>query len=116
MATKGQASSKTASAGDLVETLLVLVGIVIRGCDLSLHSGQVQFGLVVVHPFTQDDHSVWFWYVPSLRNSGLPLGLTSGMSLHSGLPLVQFLVHCFTQDHLWFGVTVLTRPFTQNGC
>ena len=43
---KGQASSKTASAGDLVKTLLVLVGIVIGGCGLSLRLGQVWFGLV----------------------------------------------------------------------
>ena len=41
---KGQASGKNASAGDLVETLLVLIGIVIGGCGLSLRSGQVQFG------------------------------------------------------------------------
>ena len=58
VATKGQASSKTASAGDLVETLLVLIRIVIGNCGLSLRSGQVWFGLVVVHPFTQDYRSV----------------------------------------------------------
>ena len=84
MATKGQASNKTASAGDLVETLLVLGGIIIGGCSLSLHLGQVRFG------------SVQLWSTPSLRmtvrfgfgtslHSGLPLSLTSGTSLHSGL-------------------------------
>ena len=29
----------------------------------------VQFGSVVVHPFTQDDRLVQFWYVPSLRTT-----------------------------------------------
>ena len=60
---KGQARGKTASAGDLVETLLVLLEIVIEGYGLSLCLGQVPFGSVVVHPFTQDDCSVRFWYV-----------------------------------------------------
>ena len=65
--TKGQASGKTTSAVDLLETLPVLLGIVIGGYGLSLHSGQVQFGSVVIHPITQDDHSVRFWDIPSLR-------------------------------------------------
>ena len=68
-ATKGQASGKTTSAVDLLETLPVLLGIVIGGYSLSLRSGQVRFSSVVVHPFTQDDHSVRFWYVPSLRTT-----------------------------------------------
>ena len=35
----------------------------------SLGTSWVQSGLVVVHPFTQDDCSVQFWYIPSLRTT-----------------------------------------------
>ena len=43
---KGQASGKTTSAVDLLETLPVLFGIIIGGYGLSHHSGQVWFILV----------------------------------------------------------------------
>ena len=85
MATNGQASSKTASAGDLVEILLVLVGIVIGGCDL-LRSGQVRFGSVRLWSTPSLTMTIWFGFGTFLH-SGLLVGLTSGTSLHSGLPL-----------------------------
>ena len=69
---KGQASGKTTSAVDLLETLPVLLGIVMRGYGLSLlWKSSVWFSLVVVHPFTQDDCSILFWYVPSLGTTTL---------------------------------------------
>ena len=69
-AIKGQASCKTTSVVDLLETLPYLLGIIVGGYTLSFQLGQVQFSLIVVHAFTQDDHSVQFWYVPSLRTTG----------------------------------------------
>ena len=84
VATKGQANGKTTSVVDLLETLPVLLGIVIEGYSLSLHSGQVRFSLVRLWSTPSLRMTVWFSFGMSLH-SGLPLSLTSGTSLHSGL-------------------------------
>ena len=131
VAMKGQVSGKTTSMVDLLETLSVLLGIIIGGYSLSLHSGQVQFssvqfgcgapchsgwpfGLVLVCPFTQDYHLVWPLVCPFTQDYQLLWFVVCPFT--QDYWLLWFMVRPFTQDDLWFGVTVSTCPFTRDDC